>query len=261
MTLPDLSIVVPWCDRAELGRTLAVNLKNTAASHVEFVVANVGGDREQLASLLPDSDRIRVVNASVRFNRALACNIGLVAARGEGVLVLDADVILEPTTIAEISGELGPSKYVTVAEVAESEPSAAGGLVRARSHHTTLELSDGRTASVCTSAVFPRSSTRQGVGLIAGTKEDLRRVQGWNSDLTGWGFEDCDMAFRLQLSGCATSTTGKVLHLTHDDTARDIRGPSKQANDAHNAEIAYSNYAKGNLLGTLRRDARFIRQD
>ena len=93
------------------------------------------------------------------------------------------------------------------------------------------------------------NGTRSGVGLVLVRRKHFIAVQGLNSDLRGWGYEDFDFQIRLQLGlGLERISLGQAQHVSHPPSPTAALSPSR------NIAIAWQNYAKGKLEGTFNSD-------
>src|SRR5262245_40999984 len=94
---PDLSIVIPWSNRPELGTTMRRNMEAFDALASEVLVVNCGGDPQALESLVdgPAPRGLRLIGvSSERFNKCLALNVGAFLSRASRLLLLDADILV-----------------------------------------------------------------------------------------------------------------------------------------------------------------------
>lgn len=103
--MPDVSIILPTCDRPLLiGRALNSLLAQTLASFEVLVVDNNRRtspvtENSSLASFLSDT-RVRVLVARTAANAAAVRNVGLGAARGDWITFLDDDDEYRPQKLA-----------------------------------------------------------------------------------------------------------------------------------------------------------------
>jgi len=252
---PRLSVIIPWCDRAEIEETLASNAALLARHDVEVVVVQCAGDEAWLAEALTRvPGPVTWVDVPADgFNKALALNLGVHAATGDSVFFLDCDVLLREDFLSEALDALDQGCFVTIDRVYESaagpsessEPSALAGLANA----VGLVIEDGRTVWVETNRVHFHDGSRSGPGLILLRREHFIAVDGMNSDLVGWGWEDLDLVARLQLSGVAPRRAlGSVVHLTHGDAKR--AGDSTGETERDNFSVCLANYRLGYHRGT-----------
>lgn len=254
-----LSVIIPWCDRVELEHTLTVNAPLFARHEVEVVVVRCAGDERWLAAALARVPHpITWVDVPADgFNKALALNLGVHAARGEHLFFLDADVVLHEDFVADALGQLAGGRFVTVDRVLESsppprpphEPSA----LEALAHAVGLVTADGRTVWVETNRVRFEDGSRSGPGLIVLSRSTFLAVDGMNSDLLGWGWEDLDLVARIQLAGVAERRAlGRVTHLTHGDHQR--AGAARGESERDNFAVCLANYRLGYHRGTYEDD-------
>lgn len=259
---PALSVIVPWCDRPELEETLAANAARFAAHDVEVVIVQCAGDGDWLRAALGRVD-LAVTWVDVpaeEFNKALALNLGAYAARGQALLFLDCDVMLRDDFLTEALEKVEAGDFVTVRRVFESaaKPQQRTESLRALAQAVGLETPDGRTVWIETNRVRFDDGSRSGPGLIVVARDAFIAVDGMNSDLVGWGWEDLDLVARLQLTGLGTRRElGEVVHLTHDDTKRAGGGTASTERD--NFSVCLANYRLGYLRGTYEDDVEHCR--
>jgi glycosyltransferase involved in cell wall biosynthesis len=254
-----LSVIIPWCDRAELEQTLVANAPLLGRHEAEVVVVCCAGDRACLAKILARAPGpVTWVDVPADgFNKALALNLGVHAARGEHLFFLDADVVLHDGLLPPARAELARGCFVTVDRVIESaappprddQPRALEALANA----VGLVTADGRTVWVETNRVRFADGSRSGPGLVMLRRADFEAVDGMNSDLVGWGWEDLDLVARLQLAGVAERRAlGSVTHLSHDDRTR--AGGGKGTTERDNFAVCLANYRLGYHRGTYQDD-------
>ena len=250
-----LSVIVPWCDRAELEETLTANAPIFERHDVEVVVVNCAGDEAQLSAILKRVPRAvtRVDVPADGFNKSLALNLGVDAARGDALFFLDCDVVFRDDFLADALAELDAGNFVTVARVFESAarsanlPDADG--LDALANAVGLQTAGGKTVWIETNRVRFTDGSRSGPGLILLRREHFVAVDGMNSDLVGWGWEDLDLVARLQLQGVATRRElGSVVHLSHGG-----RGATSET-EVDNFSVCLANYRLGYWNGTYADD-------
>lgn len=260
MMRPPLSIVIPWCDRAELATTLAENRARFAASRAEIIVVNCGGDRTAVTRHAAEAavPGLRVVHVPARFNKSLALNLGASLARAPRLFHLDADILLDKTDfLSRARALLGRPGFVNVERVHESARPRARRRSRLQhvAHLTELVLADGRRATIETNRYRLADHSRSAPGLVLLRRADFLAVGGMSSDLVGWGWEDLDLLVRLQLGlGLRQRLAGEVTHLSHDDRWRDTRGRQRTETEADNYRRCLARYVAGQLTGSYRAD-------
>ncbi|MEP7365480.1 MAG: galactosyltransferase-related protein [Acidobacteriota bacterium] len=252
-----LSVIVPWCDRPVLADTLARNAEFLNEPGIETLIVNGGGDAAELERITSKSGwpGLQTLHSPrVTFNKPSCLNLGAARARAPYLFVLDADVILTrgflPRALQTVSSV--PPCFASVATVLESEPGLSprrwnpDSAITRKVFSTRLTASSGKTATV--EYRWTRDGTRTGPGLVAVARKDFIAVQGFNSALTDWGFEDYDFQIRLQLLlGLKRRSFGKALHLSHE-------GAPRRGEDSRNEQVCFRNYEQGKFLGTFDSD-------
>ncbi|ADO74399.1 galactosyltransferase-related protein [Stigmatella aurantiaca] len=255
---PPLSIIIPWCRRPELDVTLRRNRRFFTAHPFEVLVVNCGGSVRTFRKLLrahrfPGLRGLEMRDTS--FNKSLALNAGASAARANCFLFLDADVVLRGDFLEGALAKLGTKHFVTVDRLFESHP-AARRRSRLRELAYLMRFVDrkGRAAQVETQRVNLSDGSHGGPGLVMLRRKHFEEVNGMNSNLRGWGWEDMDLLVRLQLAlGLSQRRHGEAVHLTHGDDQRDLGGIHKKASELLNLFRCLENYREGYYWGT--RDA------
>jgi hypothetical protein len=86
-------------------------------------------------------------------------------------------------------------------------------------------------------------------------KRHFLEVQGLNSRLEGWGWEDHDLIIRLIAgAGLQRNCCGEVLHLPHRNTSDAPREAERFQNLRRNMAACQRDYQARRFLGTLRED-------
>jgi hypothetical protein len=268
---PDVSILIPWCGRDELQTTLLCNDWWFTRHSVEILVINVGGDSQQLSSLIAASGARHIRQLDVEhkpFNKGLALNIGLHFSRARTVLVLDADVVLITDVLTAIGTELDRKNYLTIEWVFESDPqppvscaqsgvALMGQFLSQMVFTSGLELffANGSTVRYRMGRKNWKDGGRAAPGLLLTQKDHLLAVGAYNSDLHQWGWEDDDIQIRLQHEcGVSRLESGVALHLTHGDDRRVLNGTSRARSDRLNFLTCCLKYNQKDFQGTYHRD-------
>lgn len=103
MSLPSVSVVIPWGKKSSVLRAVKSAQSQSFAPAEIFVIANgpvQKPDIDELVQSLMD-DRVKVIHVPGRGNANIARNIGAVASRSEYVAYLDCDDWWDATHLAE----------------------------------------------------------------------------------------------------------------------------------------------------------------
>jgi predicted glycosyltransferase involved in capsule biosynthesis len=257
--IPALSVVIPWCDRPEIEITLQHNYRIFVDHNIELVIVNCGGSTEWLRELLSQklvSELQCVELQGIEFNKSLALNIGTFAAHAAHVFFLDTDILLRENFMPEVLKLLERPCFVTIDRVFEEQRNI-GFHNHLKEIAYSIELVGLRNRKVRleTNRVRFHDGSRSGPGLVFLARQDFFRVEGMNSDLKGWGWEDLDLLARLQLAlGLQRHCLGAADHLTHSDELRVLTNGTRTADEEMNFAICLANYSLGHYIGTYRED-------
>ena len=255
-----LSIVVSWRDRAELGRALPGLVAAARAVGGDVTVVNFGGSREllreQLGSFASEITVVQVVEERY-FNKASAQNLGAAHSTQPVLFFCDCDIVVEPDTIRQLSQTVhsSPGVFATLAGVRESDLNSRGGNhVVCFGYELKIRTADGRELQIVDNEEDVEEGTRQAPGLLLVKRQDFLSINGYNSRLHGWGWEDQDMISRLTLgAGLTRIQQGIVIHLSHGDHDR-IRAypPVKDRWESRDRMFrqALANYDRADFRGT-----------
>jgi glycosyltransferase involved in cell wall biosynthesis len=258
-------VVIPWKDRKEFATSLSRNAAIFREHNFEVIVVNCGGDAQSLEEILHKIDvPISVIEVEeTSFNRSLALNVGAYYSHAEVLLLLDCDILLHRTSLLDSLSRMESGRVVTIARVRETlaEPWEGARIGNGNiqevivSHSSLLVWSDGRTTPVTNRCFYASDGSRAGQGQLLVRRSDLLAVEGYNSQLDGWGFEDIDILIRLQrVLSLRHLEVGEALHISHGDRVRNINRGSRFSNNKYNCDLAYSNYSKGDFNGSLLQD-------
>ncbi|WP_440134566.1 glycosyltransferase [Chitinophaga sancti] len=258
--MPLFSVIIPWCNRKELSETLNKNLPVFEKNEVEVIISNVGGDPSILQDILQSFPYpvITIQRPDITvFNKCLALNLGVSAATGTYLFLLDADVILEEDLLPEAAALLANNCFVTIRKVYESQKNATASrsFISELAYFIAIEDINNNKALVETSRHYINEKSRSAPGLVMLRKEHFMDVNGMNTELSGWGWEDNDLLCRLQLKlSLKWEKISSAKHLTHTDQERKINNNSRKASEAANYAKCLDNYSQGNYAGTYKKD-------
>jgi N-terminal domain of galactosyltransferase len=268
---PYLSVLIPWCNREEIGNAVHLNQGLFNSHGVEVLLINCGGDTSQLHRLLSPAvvGNLRHIEIPrVRFNKSLALNIGVFFSRAHSILILDADIILKSDFLAAARILTDKSAFVTLARVRESIPEYTWPSSANQNEHDVIAMcslerivdlefawSDGTTTHLAANHDNAVDGTRAGPGILMVKKEDLLAIDGYNSELELWGWEDNDVQLRLQAVLARNHVEyGDAVHLSHGDERRVLQGRQRYETNLENFSYLCKRYSTGNLSGTYSQD-------
>lgn len=262
-----ISIVVSWCDRVELRLALPGLIASAQALGGDVTVVNYGGTPDLLeAQVAGFTSDLRIVDVPPQtyFNKARAQNLGAAHTSHPLLFFCDCDILIEPDTLAGLVDRVdgAPGHFATLAGVTETETNArGGGHVTCFGYELLIRTADGRELRIVDNEEDAEDGTRQAPGLLVVHRSDFLAVDGYNSQLHGWGWEDQDMIARLTLGGgCTRIIDGHVLHVSHDDEARVARYPISDRWESRDKMFrqALANYDDANFRGTYPADVEHV---
>jgi N-terminal domain of galactosyltransferase len=256
-----LSVIIPWCDRPELLRTLAHNAACFAATGAEVIVGNCGGRRDTLPGELMALAGVALRWTDIPalgFNKGLALNLGASLSKRDALFFLDTDILIEPATLVELVGALNEESFVTVASVVESralELRRPPSQIEAVTHMVEFRTAAGEIHRIVTNRLDLQHGARTGPGLALVWRRDFLAIGGMNGALTAWGWDDLDLIARLQMAlGRQRREVGSVTHLSHSDRTRTIFGKDRGKSESRNFMACLAAYSAGDLRGTYDED-------
>ena len=255
--IPQISIIVPWCNRPNIGRMLEQNSSSFRRANAEVLLVNFGGEQTRLRQLLGDSPPafLRVLDIDFQgFNKCCAQNLGVEASRAERLFLLDEDIVLQEDTLDAALDVLERRRcFVTVQRVDESEPAERHSpVLESVAFSTEFRAPGGRRVAIETNATYLQSGARAGPGLACMEKADFLRIKGTNSMIHGRGWGDIDLIARLQfaldLERVQLGRATHFSHSTHEPWAYDDR--TRAQSEPDNYLRCLENYANGRFMGT-----------
>jgi predicted glycosyltransferase involved in capsule biosynthesis len=258
--MPAFSVIIPWCNRQELSETLEKNLPIFEKNEAEVIISNIGGDPSMLQDILqsfPYPVKTIFRPDITSFNKCLALNMGVSAATGTYLFLLDTDIILEEDLLPAAAALLENNCFLTIRKVYESQKNATAARSFISELAYFIEVTDinSNKALIETSRHYINEKSRSAPGLVMMRKEHFMKVNGMNTDLSGWGWEDNDLLCRLQLKlSLKWEKISSAIHLTHTDQQRMINNNSRKASEAANYAKCLDNYSQGNYAGTYKED-------
>lgn len=235
-----LSLIITTFDRPDALAFVLASLERQSDLPDELVIADDGSGpatRELIERFRRRFPR-RILHAWQPHDGYRLCrvrNLALARASGDYVVQLDGDMVLHREFIADHRRAARPGCWVqgtrilldekrTRALLPEGSPAlgpfAAGLGFKRRLYAFHLpRLSPALRAAA--NVVIAIKGCNQGFW-----RADLERVNGYNEDMTGWGWEDKELAARLAHAGVRRTTLlfgGIAYHLHHRPASRDSR--------------------------------------
>jgi glycosyltransferase involved in cell wall biosynthesis len=233
-----VSIVIPALNAApQLRRLLLCLQHSTVASKdmLQVVVVDDGstdGTADLVLSFPARFDlRYAFVPRTTRSSRAAARNVGVAAADGDLVILVDADQIVAPTFVEEhlcyhrlrsdlvvigprvdLSGDDFDDTLLARNFTMAALPPVGRGDVRERLFEVfSANLNQLET---CWHLMFTCN--------VSVRREHLQAVGGFDEEFKGWGLEDSDLGYRLRRRGLAFAFNAAAV--THHQKPRAISG-------------------------------------
>lgn len=259
-----LSIIISWRDRIELKQALPSLIETATLLDGEINIVNYSGSDELLNELIGDNtSRVKItkVEGQTFFNKAAAQNSGANTAKYPVLFFCDADIILQPAEVVALYQQVSQDEQVfaTLAGVSETQiNSRCASHVVSFGYELNIKTADGRTLKIVDNEEDSENGTRQAPGLLMLKKADFIAINGYNSQLHGWGWEDQDFISRLTLGlGLQRITSGYALHISHDDHARMAFYPqvaSRWESRDRMFRLALANYDNADFSGSYDTD-------
>jgi glycosyltransferase involved in cell wall biosynthesis len=259
-----LSIIVSWKNRKELARSIESLLATAAHFNGELVLVNFDGDTQLLAQLMNGfaGEALKIVNVKDQplFNKSASNNLGAFHARFDHFFFCDCDIIMEPATLQGLFGRVQETEasFGTLEGVKETIiNSIQNNHIVSFGYELFIRTKNGRTLKIVDSEEDANDGSRNAPGLLLTSKRNFESINGYNSNLVGWGWEDQDMISRLTLgAGLTRKIFGKAYHISHDDQERTKHYPISNRWESRDKMFrqALANYDADQFMGTYSKD-------
>lgn len=253
MILNDLTILMSVKNRIEIIETL-LYLDKQFKEHKPLEILIVSQDNniqyleESLKDLNTINDFVKIIHCPQdMFNKSLALNIGIGQSKGKKILQLDVDIQLNVLNLKKMVNHLIEDTFVILKEIKESEEDVIEGDIKEFKFALGFKISN-MDISVDTSKYYFNNGTKMAPGMILAWKKDLEDIQGYDSNLEGYGFEDIDLIIRLKATGRKLIEAGYGIHLTQ------IADKTRRRSDTNNLWYCVDKYHIGNFYGTMNQD-------
>lgn len=251
--LNDLTIIMTVKDRSEIIETLQyLDKEFKELRPLEILIVSQDKSILYLESELRNLHHINTIVKIIqypceKFNKSLAINIGISKAKGEKILQLDVDIQIDLFNLEQMVKGLVKDSFVILKEIKESEEDVIEGDIKEFKFSLGFKFLN-IDISVDTSKYYFNTGTRMAPGMLLAWKKDLIQVQGYDSNLEGYGFEDIDIIIRLKALGRKLFEIGCGHHILK------ITDVSRRKSDSNNLWYCVDKYHVGNFLGTMDQD-------
>lgn len=207
-----LSFIIPYRNR-ETERVIRClqSLQNQKTdSDFEIVLADYGSDETKQKAIETICHNLGVTyiyyNSRRQFwSRAHAVNIGITAASGQYLVIVDIDLIYPPHFAAAILQKIDEQSFVQY-----------------QCYYLPPEVSDYERLNFDKSYPYPVNSISESGGLIAVPRHAMYEIGGFDEYFKVWGVEDMDLKKRLRKIGL----TRKVLSIEEAPTFHQWHPPA-----------------------------------
>ena len=235
-----ISIIITTYDRPKALAAVLNGLRRQTDRGFEVLIADDGSDAKTSNAIHPMHGKLgvpiqRIWQPHRDFRAAAIRNRAIAKARGEYIIFLDGDCVPLPNFVERHRKLAEPGYYVFGQHVPLSQEYTRHIInnridLSAKSFHSLVaNRIKGRITRLLPLLNVPLGFLRKlpwyswqklrGCNFAA-WREDLVRIDGFNGNYIGWGFEDSDLALRLTNSGLRAKdgrlSTG-VLHLWHPE--------------------------------------------
>jgi len=199
----------------------------------EVIVAD-DGSREDTRALVARIARnfpcriAHVWHEDLGFRAARARNLGIAAARGDYVILIDGDMLLHPQFIADHERLAVPGHALQGSRLNASESETQRLLAGGRARFSPLMPGRFPPHRAIRSLLLARWKARSSSGgrifscNMSAWREDLLRLNGFDERFEGYGGEDQELAKRLRHAGIRRRQlkfAGLAIHLHHASRA------------------------------------------
>ena len=212
----NLEVIIPVKSRHEI-RQCVQSLNST---DTKVIVCDGGStDVECLESLQAIKQDIELINIPMLgFNKSRLINKGIEQAKCEFILISDADIIWNQAAIDALLYKVKSNDNIIccIQDVEESNP----GSVALKRDRYTYNITQPDLKIEILPDLDIACDRRPGCGIICARRTTLISLGGYKEFFQGWGWEDQDLLIRAKLCGINICASGKIIHISHDDTTR-----------------------------------------
>ncbi|MBQ9362241.1 MAG: glycosyltransferase family 2 protein [Bacteroidaceae bacterium] len=203
----------------------------------EVIIADDGSGDDtrqlifQLQNHYPELNIVHVWHPDLGFRKTIILNKALAQARGEYIIQIDGDIVLEKHFIADHIELMEPGYYVcgsrTKVEKVLTEKILSSGKFQFSNRGLKLSFLlnkiRNRTLRHYLALRYARKIDHMRGCNLAFWRSDFMAVNGYNEDLLQWGHEDSELIYRMHFAGVkkkALKMGGVAYHLWHPEASR-----------------------------------------
>lgn len=204
---PMVTILLPGYNEAETLETTVQSLYEQTYPNFEIIVVSDGSDdgMDRIGRRLASRGWVRFFDHKVRGGKVSAANLALKAARGDYVVICDADSTFDRDSIWHLLAEFYRPEVNTVAGNLRVRNSHSNLLTICQALQYTISIGLGRRVSHFLGILFIVS------GAFGAFRRDaLEKVGGWD---TGPG-EDADITLKLRILGGQVAFAPQAMCMT-----------------------------------------------
>lgn len=246
-----ISIVITTYNRADALWCVLRALEAQTDKHFEVIVADDGSSPAHVAktqAALPSCSypATHVWHPDVGFTAAKVRNLGVAAARGNYLILLDGDCVPDVDFVARHRSLAAPRCFTNGSRVLLSKAftnivlAGGSGLTGCSLPVWIMRRIRGQCSKVSGALRLPdfggrRQASFKWKGIrscnMALYKADYVAVNGFDETFVGWGHEDADFVLRLHNAGLTRKNgfyATEVYHLWHAESSRDMENLNAQ---------------------------------
>ncbi|MFK4785459.1 glycosyltransferase [Fusobacterium sp. MFO224] len=247
-----ISIIVAVYNRMNYLKNMLLALERQKLKNFEVVIADDGSkenieDYKELINNL--SYKVRhVYQEDDGFRLSASRNNGIRNARGEFLLFLDQDVLMDENFISEVTENIRENKILKInalyldkerSEIIEKNISKNNNFdyeyveeILEKKDFKEIRSKDYR--AIRRNILYALKLNRRGakiIGLgIGGYKKDFLKINGFDERYEGWGYEDDDVGNRFYALGLGVKNikfSKPVVHMWHRDNSSKAHSPNE----------------------------------
>lgn len=250
-----ISVLITVYNRPDMVRACLDALAMQSRLPDEVVVADDGSSLQNSEAIRGLLDQSRLVTHYARqedegFRLAAARNLAIRASCGDYLVSIDSDILLLPETLAVHEQRAAPGVFLA-GNRALLDRETSERILRDGCRRDGMEglwATADKRHLVRAVFEFHRHALQRRLGLskrhkprllgchVSFFRSDIEKVNGFDENYAGWGFEDDDLATRFYMIGVrsrAVVRQARALHLWHRPASTSAGGPMQSPNSPY----------------------------